>query len=1537
MSAFREPVFDLETLTNSDTVITWLNRTNQLINGLNSLYVVDIFDGDGICTTRADGVVTINIDNGPGLGFTAGNELTIKFDAIDELTSASTVSPTLGTDYALVERSGVIKKVKLDSFLPPTLKHTHTFEQSLSIQGQQLTLASSQSVIGNSANNWFAVLKANGNTVGESSNAYIKFGGFNNSWFVGTNFTFENNYGIFSNYVTESNTQANFNFCTQDLPGSNLSTNDDDLSVSILSLNFNVGAAPTDWKYGAIGETATTTWPATWKLKFAESLAGFYFYDADSTDLDQPILTMQKLAAYDNLINVNGRIYITDIQNSSQFISSPSGANKVVLTGSDGQVNKKFTNRIVTTDYVSLSEGDVVYVGTITDGDITYAKAQASPAGNYDIVGIVESVIGGQATIVLNGEFEFNSITSLEPGIKYYLSQSTAGDFVEEGTYSSGIIKPVFVAISDKKGVLITSFTPENANIDQITIFNSSDSSTESLEIDQPNYNLTLVGGQNIKLDINTDNEIEIRVEGLAGAQDTFKTIQVNGVGSDGDGQVVSANPNDIISFTSSTLRIVANDTTKTINFEGQNSFSSVIFTDADSAITYTAEVPSDTLQFIAGPGISFTHNTDDSIIITASVTGGVATSNINYDARYQVLASGNTTTASTVSLLGSGTGSFVSNLGSSYDDVSLALEPAKTITYTSGGIYTYDSSSYDVDSGGFWPTDTLGKYLPSELAGFVVGRITPSANSTSVFPSSSIQRLGRNALRFLMGIAPTGYIDNISSVYSKWTIDGGSNYITAADKNGAIFFEAGTGISLSNPGSPNRIVITNTGVAQNAFAKVNIKNKNGTTLDSFDANTSSDNFTLKSGQFISIVTDTNNDTAIFDLNISDDYVLLGNPGTTDGMSAISVSSNSFVGRVGSGPIEAITNSDLAWTTGVGTSTAPSLQMPYFGLIEVGTGGSPTYLNALGANKGKLTFSAGTNISFTANDATNTITINSTGGSTQPTPTIRQIIVGTGGVNTVDANLTSLAFKTGSGLTATGSYDSTAKELTVNYGLSVIGPNTVLANASSIGAVPSPITISPNTFLGRASTGDMQAIPVTGAGTTVRSMLGIGWYSSVGTQNASEPPNTSSSLATNGEVLLFRNTDGTATLTTTSATGTKTIGISAKTILSTDLTPRFATNSSLVSATSFGTTVRYGNETNATTTKPSYYNIESFNSRPSIGGTATSTDIISKEYRFTATNNFAETNLITVTSALASLAGQKYIYNNVITEVVYADAYTLNVKTYNSSSVLQNGAFTALASNITLNSENDIAFSGSGRSVTLNSKQIRSTSNTVDIATSGAYAFMRSVNFNNTATEDFAIIADQNFALTFRSISAGSELTSLYFTDVDDDGTIRISGSEFTTSNKIIFDIDIDFGEVGGTTRTINFANATVTGLSVSTHSDTHRWAQDELFDSNGASAGADALQAWEVGAVARGKPVLLNTIAIANADGKYNFDLNAVATKALLYSGATTYNTTNYSSTITDANRGPLYLVVPNGTDPTAGGSPSGPPGQIIFVRKQP
>jgi hypothetical protein len=79
----------------------------------------------------------------------------------------------------------------------------------------------------------------------------------------------------------------------------------------------------------------------------------------------------------------------------------------------------------------------------------------------------------------------------------------------------------------------------------------------------------------------------------------------------------------------------------------------------------------------------------------------------------------------------------------------------------------------------------------------------------------------------------------------------------------------------------------------------------------------------------------------------------------------------------------------------------------------------------------------------------------------------------------------------------------------------------------------------------------------------------------------------------------------------------------------------------------------------------------------------------------------------------------------------------------------------------------------------------------------------------------------------------------------------------------------------------------------------------------------------------------MLNTIGIVNGDGQYDFDLSAVS-KALLYSGSTTYNTTNYTSSITASTKGPLYLVVPSDTDTTNPAAwPPGPPGQIILIRK--
>jgi hypothetical protein len=551
MSTFREPVFDFETLTNSDTVITWLTRTNQLITGINSLYVADIFEGDGICTTRADGVVTINIDAGPGLGFNTSNELTLSFANVTEITTASsTVSPILSTDYVYIGRSNGLFKVATDSILPTTIKHQHTFSQVITFNATSnfkngFFLGNSKASIGvNESNNY---------PKGIFLNTFFKDSGVN----LPADAFIRNilpEYIVQSDYVPGWNpyitnygedaffTNASFNFATTSYPVQG----EDELSVGLqqrsITMRFYTGIEGNNGDgFGFVTNpnyygTTDLKWPMRWTFEFTEGEfilkgdEGYRIADGGNGSVNSfEAFKYQYLDTnpLNNQLNITGKIYVGNLANSSQFISAPTGAaNRVALTGSDGLINKKFTNRIVTTDYLTLSVGSIVYVGTITDGDITYAKAQASPAGNYDVIGIVESISGGSATIVLNGEFELNGVSSLEPGIKYYLSQTTAGQYVAEGTYSTGIIKPIFVAISSSKGILIGA-NEENSNISSISVTDQA-LNEETVEIDSPNFDLKFVAGPNIDLDINTNNEVEIRVVGITGSQDTFKTSRID-------------------------------------------------------------------------------------------------------------------------------------------------------------------------------------------------------------------------------------------------------------------------------------------------------------------------------------------------------------------------------------------------------------------------------------------------------------------------------------------------------------------------------------------------------------------------------------------------------------------------------------------------------------------------------------------------------------------------------------------------------------------------------------------------------------------------------------------------------------------------------------------------------------------------------------------------------------------------------------------------------------------------------------------------
>jgi hypothetical protein len=1558
MSTFREPVFNLDTLTNSDTVITWLGRTNELINAVNSFYLIDTFDGQGICSTRADGVVTLNIDAGPGLGFNASNELVIDFSSTTELTSASNNSPILGTDLLLLQRGGVSYKVKANSVLPATILHEHTFSSNVFFN----TFARINYLeIGSSSG--FSVLNYTNNNIDTPKGLNI---------FSGINLSPENMFrNVLPEIVADSDYSASnlfdyatFSFATARYSADYLTEQGLDSGLSsgqYFSQNrvvFSVYTGNPSTGFvsnpsgGNFGDSQGITWPIRWNTTYDKN--GCYVsFDEGFADNDGQVRYNNSAFSYSflqnpvdfstqGLFSINGAISF-DTTLSPVCTSIPNGLNKIPVTSTNGVLNKKFTNRIVTSEYSSLVIGDLVCASTITDGVILYEKAQASTGGNGDVVGIVEDIDAGIATIVLNGEFELVSYVGLEAGTKYYLSQTTAGEFVPEGTYTTGIIKPVFIAITEDSGILLSASANEVTSITSITTFNQSDSSTETLEIDSSNYDLNLIGGQNIRLDVNSNNEIEIRVEGLAGAQDTFKYISVNGVGStDGDVTLGANIPNDTLYFTSSTLGISANDTTNTINIEAPNAFRTFKFS-GSSEQSYVPESQTDTLQFIAGSGISFAQNTDDSVIISASITGAVDVTSLDHGAGLRMFASDYDNTSTIVSLMG-GDSDFFNSGHSSYAATNVFLNPNLTITrdVSNPSItdkFVYNSTNYFLNDSGNWPASVHDTFLPDELAGYVIGRITPSHVGDNVTnPDSRIRRLTRRDLRFFLGIAGTGFIDNINSVFNQWTLyngpEGGTT-VTAATKNGSLIFESGAGIEITDGGAvlgPNRIKITNTGIAQNAFSSVVIKNNLGTTIDSFDANTSADSFVLKSGRFVSIDTDTNNDTAIFDIAIDDDYVLLGNPGTTDGMNVIDLSSSSYclVGRAGGG-IESITDLDLRWTgTTSGTLAKPSMELPYFGAVQVGTSPTPTILNAYGTNKGVLKLEAGnSNITLTADDTTNTISISATGSGTGPTSTgVGNIFVNSNQFNFGNGVLSKLKFADGGGISFNSTIEGT-DQVTITPSLTAIPGNSILGNVNSGSGTPTSIGINNSSVLARTPSGVLGSMTITAAAgtTSVKSILDARYYTSVSVKNGTTTTNATTlatSTAVTGASIQFVAGINTSLSTTGSTSTQSVININSATNLFTDMNPS-------VSSKSLGSIV-YNEFTHGVSEKITasdrgilqYYTLYDSDLDSNL-------TLLSKEVIYPVSKTS-----VSVTTTGLSIPNIN-VPNGSIQEILYHSGYTLTVLNRIAGATTR-GTYTVDASDMAFTSSGNINFIGTGTNIGFGSRLLKAT------ASVNALKFVTDtgsvLNFAAFATGASTAATTPNASMIFhasgsvRFAMAGALNSSTNWLQIDG----ASANQTITSSGAITINANTTF--TSG--RTVTFTGVTTVGLTASAHAggtnglgdsgtviNTHQSVETEA--TNGTISRADKLLAWQIGAVTRAKPTLLNKIGIVNGDGLYDLDLTAIST-ATLYSGATAFNSTNYGAFNT-ANKGPLYMVVPNGTNPATAGV-SGPPGQIIFVK---
>lgn len=1668
MSDPREPIFNLEPLTNSDTVITWLTRTNELVNSLNSLYLADVYQGNGINLTRSADIVTIDIDPGPGMGFTAGKALTLNFNNLTTLSFPSaTTSSVAGTDHVILSKNNTLFKVEVSKILPTTIYHQHTFDEQITFSKNIKTIGISLQDEDNSFEGGeitFSYQNANGYPNGINLKTSSVDSGIN----VSPEAFIRNYYPEFitktddvsranTDYVGEGTTStdtffttANFNFATTTYPDSgDPNLVDGALRQNIVSLNFYTGTEGNDGGLPHVGNpdslgSSSLRWPMKWSLVFGENYyavkatEGFRGGDGTLNSYEALKYTYNENSSL-GLFQITGKISISNIQGSSQFTSTPNGINKVPLTDTNGLLNKKFVNRISTPNYTSLSVGDIVYAGTLTDGVIWYKKARAHSTGNYDTIGIVESIeAGGNAVIVLNGEFELSSGSpNLEPGVKYYLSQDSEGDYVAEGTYTTGVLKPVFVATSETKGILVDAVV-DVSSISSVSIYNISDASSDSLTVDSPDYDLNLVGGNYIRLDINSENEIEISVDGLAGSQSTFKSIQVDGVGAtDGDHFVIADSADDNVKFVSTTLKITADDTTKEIFFEAPNAFTQYKFTDAATDLIYEADTQYDTLHFIAGTGINFTQNTDDSIIITATVEGGVNPNNLVFTGPYQMIVSDDSGTGSLVSLEGGDGDYFFENL--SYTPINTNLDPSKTITRASA-VFTYDSVPYTLP-GEFNPAF----YLPDELAGYMIGRITPPTDTGTVTqPDTQIRRLSRKDVRSFLGIALDGFIDEITNVFNNWSLyaeDGGTvGEATASSKDGSLIFKAGTGIELEEidvSGAP-AIRITNTGTFQNAFASVAIKTYDGAIIDTYDANNSADTFTLKSGRFVRISTDTNADTAEFDIDIEDDYVILGNAGSSDGMGVISLQDEpySLVGRA-AGAIRPIVFEDFKWSE----ENQPTLQLPFYGLVSAGG----TLLNAGvgGENTGRLNLSAGEFIQFVVDETTNTIEIIGTGDGTAIDRLTKVYVNATEwslGDKTGGNLINKIRFQESSliNLTAQQSAaDSTVLE--IGIGLDNFLPNTVLVNKSPSTGAPEQLTIAENSILARRTGQNLDSLKITSANnatteTTLRTTLGIPLIKQL-TRNvtagkfiidsiaggfifAPQGNNTftgapfavfssgNTNYTNDSQIVILPgyNTSVSTGRFKTSSTQPEhpAFAIHALTSLYTDNNCAFRPTYGFFGYTSAEGTDRpifyrkkhgigaleIASEGSESYPNPLYSTVDSSGQNLGVTpyfktnktGIVESTallcktdssgvgiigkDFVYKEIYFSPdptidhitpddVGSNTTTKLLNLTNINNLNETPSYIYcgqSNApgLEEYVYAAHYKTsywNIKTDQPSK------WTVRTTDLIFDSSGEIALGDATNSpagyLNLYGKKISAINNMISFNTSSSSP-IHLIGFTGRsvsaapATTDTADVAMKFFALNEIHFSLqGSIDNSTSWLNITRDASNDAKVITTNGTTKVVIDCDVDFAVSGGTVRNINFTNCNITGTTVSAHRSTHT--STDSVASNGTSSQdsstleGDEIQAWMVGAVSRNKPTLRNGIYITNADGNFNQNFISSGYETKLFNGTDTFNTTNYGSTITTAQYGPLYIVVPAGTDPTtgSGAAVTGPPGQIIFVKK--
>jgi len=977
-------LFDpIQQLKLSDTFYNWWETTNDISAALNPLKIYDVSAGAGISVTRlTGGTAVLSVNVGCGLRHDANVSLTLDIQNLPELTvpdEQDNYIIELGNSTNTTPSAydcETFRRVEATNILPPTVAGDHDFiggpSSKIEISSTNFTVSSSNThfkdnsiKLGNVASTARSAISSVGFFIDAlDEDPTLVYRGDLLAWYTNQNIGISFDQAFVSDGPS-GNTTAKFNFSPKGATQVNT-----EINLLLGSRTTEIVTTDTDEAISIKAIDATNAFDVSYTNTAGKRTSLFYTrYDGSS----------------DVLFYISGRIYIENIQNSTQFLTSSDYTQyKVPLTTSNGIVDYKYTNRHTSTSY----EGTIVAGDVVRFNGTQYVRAQANSDSNSQIFGIVERISGGKIWIALTGLVDTTSLTA---GTTYYLSQTLPGKITSTKP-TTGIVKPVLVGVSTTVGLINSSSSAATPSFANVQIYGG-----DLVNADSVSDTLILHAGSNITLTKNTNNEILISAGSLSSAQ-YFKTIDVD-LGSD----IVAATSDATLRVTGE-RGITTYSSSGNLVIRGGKSFSTVqIIGMNTNELDYTVQAVTgeDTLYLRSGIGINITSSTDNDILIEAT---GVS-----------------------VPADGSVTNTILANMhafsikAAQGDGEPVDVFDASNRLYAGGYIVTGTGDVGDPfiytenKSGGAAFTsiqsisgDTVLANAPNAtIAGYAYGRWTDeSGNVSNIIP------LGRTELRSIIGAAPTGFLEENANLFNAWYLyesdqETEINSATAGSKTGNLNFVAGNNITLSRAvavGPDNQLGIRiDASSALSGFSSI-INNRNGHNIQSGDT---SGVLEITDLDAIAVEVDSNNGLTFSIKSESITNQMLANMPVNTVKASINntndpnpidleIGINQVLGRT-TGHLKSLTSTELKQILGLSSSF-------YFNSISLQDSvGSTVSGSTITAASGAESFAlrSGTNITISKVSGQNTYEISSISGTTSGLTRIAFVDIGSDSI-TVD-------------------------------------------------------------------------------------------------------------------------------------------------------------------------------------------------------------------------------------------------------------------------------------------------------------------------------------------------------------------------------------------------------------------------------------------------------------------------------------------------------------------------------------------------------